>query len=54
MFNPQAAHASTFRKSRNGLSEWVYREVNPPAFDFYVKFLKTRNTSWLINAEREV
>lgn len=31
-----------------------FREVNQKVFDWYIKFLDTKNTSWLHNAEREV
>jgi hypothetical protein len=31
-----------------------YREVNCRAFDFYLRFLSTKNIAWLYKAEREV
>lgn len=31
-----------------------FKEVNAKAFDMYIKFLKTKNTAWLFNAEREM
>jgi len=30
-----------------------FKEVNLKVFDMYIKFLKTKNTAWLNNAERE-
>lgn len=31
-----------------------FKEVNAKAFDWYIKFLNTKNTVWLLNAEREI
>jgi hypothetical protein len=31
----------------------LFKEVNKKCFDFYLTFLKTSNTSWILNAERE-
>jgi hypothetical protein len=31
-----------------------FKEVNPKAFEMYLKFLKTKNTAWLNNVEREI
>jgi len=31
-----------------------FKEVNAKAFEWYLKFLSTKNLSWLHNAEREV
>lgn len=31
-----------------------FREVNQKVFDMYISFLKTKNISWLHNAEREM
>jgi hypothetical protein len=30
-----------------------FKEVNEKTFAWYIKFLNTKNTSWLFNAERE-
>lgn len=30
-----------------------FRSVNQKTFDWYLKFLSTKNTAWLYNAERE-
>jgi hypothetical protein len=34
-------------------SEWEFQEVSPKVFDYYINFLRTKNTAWLNNAERE-
>lgn len=39
---------------RLGQDLFTYKQVNRKAFEFYVKFLKTKNRAWLQNAEREV
>jgi hypothetical protein len=31
-----------------------FKEVNEKAFLWYIKFLNTKNTVWLLNAEREI
>lgn len=31
-----------------------YKEVNSTVFDFYLRFLSTKNTTWLNKAEREI
>lgn len=35
-------------------SQYKYKEVNLKAFDMYIKFLSTKNASWLYNTEREI
>lgn len=37
-----------------GKKAWQFKEVNSKVFDMYVNFLKTKNTAWLTNAEREL
>lgn len=37
-----------------GRSKWSFSEVNKKCFDFYIRFLQSRNKAWLSNAEREV
>ena len=36
-----------------GRPEWNFRESSKKVFFFYLNFLKTKNTAWLNNAERE-
>jgi hypothetical protein len=40
--------------SKIGKKAWQFKEVNSKIFDMYVNFLKTKNTAWLTNAEREL
>ena len=42
--NKQLRHA--------GKPEWEFREATEKTFNFYIKFLKTKNSAWLSNAER--
>ena len=37
-----------------GKPKWDFTEVTEKCFDFYIKFLQSRNKSWLNNAEREI
>ena len=37
-----------------GRPEWRFETTNKKVFDYYTNFLKTKNTAWLRNAEREV
>lgn len=40
--------------SKVGKRAWQFKEVNLKIFNMYINFLKTKNTAWLINAEREL
>lgn len=40
--------------SKVGKKAWQFKEVNVKVFDMYVNFLKSKNTAWLTNAEREL
>jgi len=40
--------------AKSGKNLWAFKEVNNKVFDLYVSFLKTKNTAWLTNAEREM
>jgi len=37
-----------------GKNEWKFTRVNQKVFDMYINFLKTKNTAWLNNAQREI
>jgi len=37
-----------------GRPNWVFRDVEKKVFDYYLKFLETKNEAWLNNAEREL
>lgn len=56
LFNPLSIYDNTGNKNfieRICRSSDKFRNVNGQAFDLYLSFLKTKNTSWLNNAERE-
>jgi hypothetical protein len=40
--------------AKSGKNLWTFKEVNNKVFSLYVSFLKTKNTAWLTNAEREM
>ena len=42
------------QKRHAGKPEWELKNVSQKAFDFYINFLKTKNTAWLRNAERAI
>lgn len=42
-----------FLANRKGKDANFFKEVNKKCFEFYVKFLTTRNQAWKIKAERE-
>ena len=53
-FNPLKLHSETqHNKSKLGLKEQEFLRVAPKSFNMYLNFLKTKNQSWLVNAERE-
>lgn len=37
-----------------GRKTWEFKEVSPIVFEYYINFLRTKNTAWLRNAEREL
>ena len=37
----------------DGRASWTFRQVPLRAYEMYLKFLETKNGSWLRNAERE-
>ena len=56
MFNPwgmfdEGTHAQ-YDKNRGKLS-WTFKEVSKQCFDFYCRFLQSKNSAWFKNAERE-
>ena len=56
IFNPFGLFSEGTEKkyaNRHGKSSWSFKEVNNKCFDFYVKFLQSKNQAWLTNAERE-
>lgn len=57
LFNPLSIYGIEQDKSflnRVCRSNKKFKEVNEKAFDWYIRFLKTKNMAWLNNAEREI
>jgi len=60
IFNPKKILSPV--EEKNSLSfinlvcktEWVFREVTPQIFQKYITFLKTKNLSWLKDAQRDL
>lgn len=56
LFNP-LEQTSEYQSIKNmhsiSSNQHVFKEVNSKTFDFYLLFLKTKNFSWMRNAERE-
>jgi hypothetical protein len=54
LFNPLSGqNESLHNKQKLGLGGRTFLRVAPNTFDMYLSFLKTKNQSWLNNAERE-
>jgi hypothetical protein len=56
LFNPLSIYGQEQNHSflnRVCRSNNKFKEVNQKTFNWYVKFLKTKNVAWLNNAERE-
>lgn len=55
MFNPVSIYGNKDLSLLENLSRnnKQFKEVNKKVFDLYGKFLQTKNTAWLYNAERE-
>ena len=55
MFNPWGMYSEgTESKSVRNESYWRFRKTTKKCFDFYLRFLQSRNSGWLKNAEREI
>ena len=58
LFNPvglfQEGTQDKYKRGAGNVRMWEFREVNKKAFTYYVKFLTTKNTAFLSNAEREI
>ena len=56
MFNPwgmfDEGTQSRYDKNRGKLS-WSFKEVSRECFEFYCRFLQSKNNAWFKNAERE-
>tara|TARA_R100000742_G_C4272668_1_gene91949 strand:+ start:110 stop:490 length:381 start_codon:yes stop_codon:yes gene_type:complete len=56
LFNPIGMYSEGMAKKQlrhAGRPEWEFKETNERVFIKYIKFLKTKNTAWLNNAERD-
>lgn len=57
LFNPLSIYGDNQSRAANFLDktckDFKFRTVNMKIFEYYVNFLKTKNLSWLYNAERE-
>ncbi len=56
MFNPWGPFSEGTQgdyAKGHGKSAWSFKEVTEKCFNFYIKFLQSKNQAWLKNAERE-
>lgn len=54
IFNPWGMYSEgTETKQRGNENYWKFSSVNEKCFEYYLKFLQSRNSGWLISAERE-
>tara|TARA_R100000656_G_C3947095_1_gene127738 strand:+ start:926 stop:1366 length:441 start_codon:yes stop_codon:yes gene_type:complete len=57
IFNPWGMFSEGTQGQFNkvlGKPKWDFTEVKEKCFEFYIKFLQSRNNAWLNNAEREI
>lgn len=57
LFNPTGMYTEGQHKRFNkvlGAQEFQFKKVNLRVFELYTSFLRTKNTAWLNNAEREM
>lgn len=60
IFNPKKILSSIEEKSSMSFintvckNEWDFKEVTPQVFQKYITFLKTKNLSWLKDAQRDL
>jgi hypothetical protein len=56
-FNPMGMYSEGQNNAylaKAGRPLYDFKEVNEKVFNFYIQFLKTKNTAWLSNTEREL
>ncbi len=57
LYNPISIYGQNVSRSTTFLDktckDFKFRTVNMKIFEYYISFLKTKNLSWLYNAERE-
>jgi hypothetical protein len=57
LFNPIGMfdESQRLRESRHaGRPNWTWRQTNEDVFMLYIEFLKSKNSSYLLNAERKI
>lgn len=54
LMNPISSISNETKNKRYDKTKFTYREVGHLAFMLYLKFLKTKNNAYLLQAEREV
>ena len=57
LYNPNGMYSegNASKELRHaGRPNWVFISVGRKVFNYYLKFLETKNEAWLINAEREM
>lgn len=55
IFNPWGMYSERTEKSQvRNEPNWKFSSVNKKCFEYYIKFLQSRNSGWLVSAEREV
>jgi hypothetical protein len=57
IFNPMGLYSEGKQNkflSKIGREEYTFKKVSQKVFDLYLNFLRTKNTAWLNNAEREL
>lgn len=55
IYNPIGMYSETVhRKSDSKRPSYEFREVSEETFYFYVRFLTTKNATWIVRAEREI
>jgi len=57
IFNPWGLYAQGRQFATDGTrgtAEVSFTKINQKGFEYYLKFLTTKNASWLTNAQREI
>lgn len=52
--NPLLGGTHAHKDTKTGKPVWQWRRVNKVAFQHYIYFLKTKNSLYLVNAERNI
>ena len=55
IFDPWGMYSEGTEKSRvRNEPKWRFSSVSKKCFEYYLKFLQSRNSGWLVSSEREV